>query len=101
MMVFAYSFSPVLALVSFSLWMFFGAMDSPALMALLGDISAGESRGITLGFFGTFTNILAVPALFFTGAFFSIAHVLPFYANLAIGIVSLGFFVYSFMIRPS
>lgn len=99
MMVFAYSYSPVLALSSFSLWMFFGAMDSPALMALIGDISPSEKRGITLGFFGTFTNILAVPALFFTGVLFSISHVLPFYANLSIGLLSLGFFVYAFVAK--
>jgi MFS family permease len=99
MMVFAYSFSPAMALASFGLWMFFGAMDDPALMALIGDISSSERRGITLGFFGTFTSILAVPALFFTGVLFSISHILPFYANLAIGVVSLGFFVQSFLMR--
>ncbi|MDG6971701.1 MAG: MFS transporter [Nitrososphaerota archaeon] len=99
MMAFAYSYSPVLALSSFSLWMFFGAMDSPALMALIGDVSPSERRGITLGFFRTFTNILAVPALFFTGVLFMISHVLPFYANLSVGLLSLGFFVYAFVAK--
>ncbi len=79
--------------------MFFGAMDTPALMALIGDISPSEKRGITLGFFGTFTSILAIPALFFTGVLFTISHVLPFYANLSIGLLSLGFFVYAFVAK--
>lgn len=96
MMIFAYSFSPIFALASFSLWVTFGAMDSPALDALIGDITTSERRGISLGFVNTFTNILAIPAVFLTGVFFSISYILPFYANLAIGMVSLVFFIYSF-----
>jgi MFS family permease len=97
MMIFAYAFSPIFALVSFSLWITFGAMDAPALNALLGDVTTKERRGISLGFFNTFTDILAIPAVFFTGVLFSVAFVLPFYANFAIGICSLVFFVYAFM----
>jgi MFS family permease len=96
MMFFAYSFGPLFALVSFSLWVGFGAMDGPALDALLGDFTTEENRGISLGFFNTFASALNVPAIFLVGVLFSFNPIFPFYANLAIGLFAFGFFLYYF-----
>jgi len=93
MMVFAYSTSPLAALIAFSLWVAFGSLDGPALQAVLGTLTKTERRGFSLGFFNTFALAIVIPAELVTGALYSISGRLPFFANLLLDLVALGLFL--------
>lgn len=94
MMVFAYSASPLVALVAFSFWVAFGSLDGPALQAVLGTLTRTERRGFSLGFFNTFALATVIPAELVTGALYSVSSRLPFFANLLIDLIALGFFLF-------
>ena len=94
MMVFAYSASPLGALVAFSFWVAFGSLDGPALQAVLGTLTKTERRGFSLGFFNTFALAIVIPAELITGALYSVSSRLPFFANLMLDLVALGLFLF-------
>lgn len=94
MMVFAYSASPLTALVAFSFWVAFGSLDGPALQAVLGTLTKTERRGFSLGFFNTFALAIVIPAELITGALYSVSSRLPFFANLLIDLIALGIFLF-------
>lgn len=93
MMIWIYSFSSGFPLVTFSLWVLFASMDTPAEYALLGTITEGEPRGRSLGFFNSLTAAVLVPSAFLAGVLYSASPMFPFFANLALGIFCLYFFV--------
>ncbi len=93
MMFFVYSAGPVIALASFAAWTAFGALDGPAISALLGIITKMETRGVSMGFFNTFSSILAISAPIFSGFLYSIQPVLPFFMLLAIDSTALVVFL--------
>ena len=82
MLAFAYSADPLPSMVLFSLWVAFGAMDGPAIQALIGLTTKMESRGTSIGFFGTLASFLSVPSQFAAGLLFALSPRLPFFANL-------------------
>jgi MFS family permease len=94
MIVFAYSASPRMALVAFSFWVAFGSLHGPALQAVLGTLTRTERRGFSLGFFNTFALAIVIPAELVTGALYSVSSRLPFFANLLIDLIALGFFLF-------
>jgi DHA1 family multidrug resistance protein-like MFS transporter len=93
MMIFVFSIGPLFALVSFAIWTAFGALDSPAISALLGIITKKESRGFSYGFFNTFSLLLSIPAPILAGILYSIRPSLPFFTLLVIDFVALLFFL--------
>ena len=93
MMVYAYSMGPVFALASFAAWTAFGALDGPAISALLGIVTKMETRGVSLGFFNTFSSIVAIPAPIIAGFLYSIQAILPFFALLIIDGIAFLFFL--------
>lgn len=94
MMVFAYSIGPVFALLSFAAWTAFGSLDAPAISALLGIITRSETRGVSFGFFNTFSLILSIPAPILTGLLYSVTPTLPFFTLLIIDFVALALFLH-------
>jgi DHA1 family multidrug resistance protein-like MFS transporter len=93
MMIFAYSASPMMALLAFSFWVAFGSLDGPALQAVLGTLTGTERRGFSLGFFNTFALAIVIPAELVTGALYSVSSRLPFFADLLVDLIALGFFL--------
>ena len=88
MIAFAYSTGQALPLVLFSVWVLFGAMDGPAISAVVGKTAKTESRGTSIGLFSTLPLLLSVPAVLGTGFLYSVAPQLPFFANLLLGAVA-------------
>lgn len=99
MMVFAYSTSPLMALISFSIWAALGSMDAPALQALLGSITKTDRRGLSLGFFHAFALLFYIPSPLITGALYSISSKMPFFANLVIDLIAFALFLYFLRVR--
>jgi len=101
MMLFAYSISPVMSLVSYCIWVAFGSMDAPALEAILGSTTRIETRGLSLGFFNTFATLVAIPSRVATGVLYSVAPKLPFFANLSVDLIAFLSFLYYLRIKET
>jgi MFS family permease len=98
MMLFVYSEGPAFALLSFAAWTAFGALDGPAISALLTTVTKRETRGFSFGFFNTFSSLLSIPAPIFSGFLFSVDPKLPFFLHLVIDVVA--FVIFLHLIRP-
>ena len=92
MMAFAYSMGFFMAMAVFSAWVAFGAMDGPAISALVGRVTKAETRGTSVGMFETLPWLLLAPAQFASGILFALSPRLPFVANLVFGLVALTLF---------
>lgn len=99
MMIFAYSTSPLMALLSFSIWVAFGSMDAPALQALLGSVTKTDHRGLSLGFFHAFALLFYIPSPLITGALYSVSGRMPFFANLVVDLLAFALFMYFLRVR--
>jgi MFS family permease len=95
MMAFAYSSGYLVSIALFSTWVAFGAMDGPAFQALLGRVTRKESRGTSVGIFGTLSTLISVPSQIASGFLFSVSPRFPFFANLAFGLAALALFCFS------
>lgn len=93
MLAFVYSAGYVASLVLFSIWVAFGALDGPAIQALLGRVTKMESRGISVGAFDTVPMLLSVPAQLVSGILFVLSPQLPFLTNLAFGLAAFALFL--------
>lgn len=93
MVAFAYSAGYVASLALFSVWVAFGAMDGPAIQALLGRVTKMENRGASIGTFDTLPMLLSVPAQVVSGVLFTLSPQLPFLANLAFSLGALILFL--------
>ena len=93
MMAFAYSSGYVGSVALFSVWVAFGAMDGPAIQALMGRITKMESRGTSVGVFDTLPTFLSVPSQIAAGVLFTLSPRLPFVVNLVFGLGALALFV--------
>lgn len=93
MLAFVYSAGYIASLMVFSTWVAFGAMDGPAVQALLGRVTRMESRGTSVGVFNTIPALLSVPSQVVSGILFVLSPQLPFLTNLAFGLVAFGLFL--------
>lgn len=93
MMAFAYSAGFLVAMVVFSAWVAFGAMDGPAISALVSRVTKAETRGTSVGVFDTLPTLLLVPAQFASSILFAFSPRLPFVANLVFGLAALALFL--------
>jgi len=87
-MAFVYSAGQLLPFAVFSAWVAFGAMDGPAIQALIGRITKMETRGASIGLFSTLPLLLSVPSRIVTGYLYALSPRLPFFANLSFGILA-------------
>lgn len=93
MMAFIYSAGYIPSVIVFSIWVAFGAMDGPAIQALLGKVTRMENRGASLGVFDTLPLLLSVPSQLLSGILFVLSPQLPFLTNLAFGLVAFALFL--------
>lgn len=82
MMIFAYSINATFALISFGLWTLFGTLDGPALIAIYGQITQSESRGLSFGIINTFGQVAALPIPLLAAVLYQTSPRLPFYLQL-------------------
>ena len=93
MLAFVYSAGFVTSVVVFSIWVAFGALDGPAIQALVGKVTKMESRGTSVGVFDTVPMLLSVPSQLASGFLFVLSPQLPFLTNLVFGLVAFALFL--------